>query len=262
VVAEPDPIPAPATPENSAAPISGHARRTEAVRESMRGRVASHGDTPASSGNVANIITVVRILLAPVFVVLLLADNGEHGWLRWAAAALFIVAIATDGVDGSLARKRNLVTNVGIILDPIADKVLTGAALIVLSMLGELWWWVTIVILVRELGITAMRFSVLRSRVIPELAPVEHGHDIEARVREAREGREDPDVGDRHDRPEPVDPGVLAGDERGDPGERADGARNHEDGQERCHAGIVILSGADRGTVGRLGSWQQRGRAR
>jgi len=167
VVAEPDPTPAPATPESSAPPISAHARRTEAVRESMRGRVASHGDTPASSGNVANIITVVRILLAPVFVVLLLADNGEHGWLRWAAAALFIVAIATDGVDGSLARKRNLVTNVGIILDPIADKVLTGAALIVLSMLGELWWWVTIVILVRELGITAMRFSVLRSRVIP-----------------------------------------------------------------------------------------------
>ncbi len=167
MVAETDPIPGPATPENSAAPISGHARRTEAVRESMRGRVASHGDTPASSGNVANIITVVRILLAPVFVWLLLADNGEHGWLRWAAAALFILAIATDGVDGSLARRRNLVTNVGIILDPIADKVLTGAALIVLSVLGELWWWVTIVILVRELGITAMRFSVLRSRVIP-----------------------------------------------------------------------------------------------
>ncbi len=167
MVAETDPIPGPATPENSAAPISGHARRAEAVRESMRGRVASHGDTPASSGNVANIITVVRILLAPVFVWLLLADNGEHGWLRWAAAALFILAIATDGVDGSLARRRNLVTNVGIILDPIADKVLTGAALIVLSVLGELWWWVTIVILVRELGITAMRFSVLRSRVIP-----------------------------------------------------------------------------------------------
>lgn len=167
MVAETDPMSGPATPENSAPPMSGHARRTEAVRESMRGRVASHGDTPASSGNVANIITVVRILLAPVFVWLLLADNGEHGWLRWAAAALFILAIATDGVDGSLARRRNLVTNVGIILDPIADKVLTGAALIVLSVLGELWWWVTIVILVRELGITAMRFSVLRSRVIP-----------------------------------------------------------------------------------------------
>ncbi|MDP1788783.1 MAG: CDP-diacylglycerol--glycerol-3-phosphate 3-phosphatidyltransferase [Rhodoglobus sp.] len=133
----------------------------------MRGRVASNGDTPASSGNLANIITVVRILLAPVFVWLLLADNAEYGPLRWIAAALFIVAIATDGVDGSLARRRNLVTNVGIILDPIADKVLTGAALILLSMLGELWWWVTIVILVRELGITVFRFAVLRDRVIP-----------------------------------------------------------------------------------------------
>ncbi|HOB58329.1 MAG TPA: CDP-diacylglycerol--glycerol-3-phosphate 3-phosphatidyltransferase [Rhodoglobus sp.] len=133
----------------------------------MKGRVASHGDTKASNGNVANIITVARILLAPVFVWLLAADNGEHGVLRWVAAGLFILAIATDGVDGSLARSRNLVTNVGIILDPIADKVLTGAALIMLSVLGELWWWVTIVILVRELGITAFRFAVLRSRVIP-----------------------------------------------------------------------------------------------
>lgn len=144
-----------------------HAKRAEAVRDSMKGRVASAGDSPASNGNLANIITVARILLAPVFVWLLVADNGELGALRWAAAALFILAIATDGVDGSLARSRNLVTNVGIILDPIADKVLTGAALIVLSMLGELWWWVTIVILVRELGITAFRFAVLRKRVIP-----------------------------------------------------------------------------------------------
>jgi len=144
-----------------------HAKRADAVKESMKGRVASHGDTKASNGNVANIITVARILLDPVFVWLLAADNGEHGVLRWVAAGLFILAIATDGVDGSLARSRNLVTNVGIILDPIADKVLTGAALIMLSVLGELWWWVTIVILVRELGITAFRFAVLRSRVIP-----------------------------------------------------------------------------------------------
>jgi CDP-diacylglycerol--glycerol-3-phosphate 3-phosphatidyltransferase len=133
----------------------------------MKGRVSSKGDSPASNGNIANIITVARILLAPVFVWLLAADNGEYGLLRWLAAGLFILAIATDGVDGSVARSRNLVTNVGIILDPIADKVLTGAALVMLSVLGELWWWVTIVILVRELGITAFRFAVLRDRVIP-----------------------------------------------------------------------------------------------
>lgn len=133
----------------------------------MRGRVVATGDTPASSGNVANIITTIRILLAPVFVVLLLVDDGEFGALRYAAVALFVIAISTDGLDGYLARRRNLVTDVGIILDPIADKILTGAALVCLSILGELWWWVTIVILVREFGITIMRFVVLKKRVIP-----------------------------------------------------------------------------------------------
>ncbi len=164
MVPEPDDRQEQSTP---AVEQTAHARRAAAVRDSMKGRVSSKGDTPASNGNLANIITVARILLAPVFVWLLAADNGEHGLLRWLAAALFILAIATDGVDGSLARSRNLVTNVGIILDPIADKVLTGAALVMLSILGELWWWVTIVILVRELGITAFRFAVLRDRVIP-----------------------------------------------------------------------------------------------
>ncbi len=158
MVSEPDP---------SSIQRRTHADRAAAVRDSMKGRVSSKGDSPASNGNIANIITVARILLAPVFVWLLAADNGEYGLLRWLAAGLFILAIATDGVDGSVARSRNLVTNVGIILDPIADKVLTGAALVMLSVLGELWWWVTIVILVRELGITAFRFAVLRDRVIP-----------------------------------------------------------------------------------------------
>jgi CDP-diacylglycerol---glycerol-3-phosphate 3-phosphatidyltransferase len=133
----------------------------------MKGRVASHGDTPASSGNIANIVTVVRILLVPVFIWLLFLDGGQNGVWRYLAAAMFILAIATDGVDGKLARGRNLVTNLGIILDPIADKLLIGGALVSLSILGELWWWVTIVILVRELGITAFRFVVIKKRVIP-----------------------------------------------------------------------------------------------
>lgn len=119
-----------------------------------------------SNWNLPNVITVVRILLAPLFVWMLLADNGEDGWLRWAAAALFILAIATDGVDGAIARRRNLVTELGKLLDPIADKVLTGGALIALSILGELPWWVTIVILVREVGITIYRFVVIRQGVI------------------------------------------------------------------------------------------------
>ncbi|KRF33759.1 CDP-diacylglycerol--glycerol-3-phosphate 3-phosphatidyltransferase [Yonghaparkia sp. Soil809] len=133
----------------------------------MRGRVVSAGETPASTGNVANIITVVRILLAPLFVVLLLLDGGADGAFRVAAALLFIVAIATDSLDGHLARSRNLVTDLGVLLDPIADKVLTGAALVMLAVLAELPWWVVAVILVREWGITLFRFLMLRDRVIP-----------------------------------------------------------------------------------------------
>ncbi len=134
---------------------------------SMRGRVARSGDTPASNGNIANIITVVRILLAPLFIWLLIADNADFGAMRYFAAALFILAIVTDSVDGLLARRQNLVTDFGKLLDPIADKVLIGGALVTLSILGELWWWVTIVILVREFGITAFRLAVVRDRVIP-----------------------------------------------------------------------------------------------
>lgn len=138
----------------------------DSYRDSMRGRMIRSGDGPASNGNVANIITVVRILMAPVFIWLLLLDGAAMGPLRYVAAAIFIVGIATDSVDGFLARRRNLVTDVGKILDPIADKILTGGALVSLSVLGELPWWVTIVILIRELGITAYRFAVIRDRVV------------------------------------------------------------------------------------------------
>lgn len=136
-------------------------------KNTMAGRVWRAGSGPVSNGNVPNIITVVRILLAPLFVYLLLLDDGQMGVVRWIAAILFIVAIATDGIDGHIARSRNLVTDLGILLDPIADKILTLSALVALSILGELWWWVTIVILVRELGITVYRFAVLSTVVIP-----------------------------------------------------------------------------------------------
>ena len=127
---------------------------------------AGGGAKRVSNWNLPNIITVVRILLAPLFVWMLLADGGDDGWLRWAAAALFILAIATDGVDGALARRNGQVTELGKLLDPIADKVLTGGALIALSILNELPWWVTVVILVREIGITVYRFVVIRQGVI------------------------------------------------------------------------------------------------
>jgi CDP-diacylglycerol--glycerol-3-phosphate 3-phosphatidyltransferase len=133
----------------------------------FRGRVFARGDTQVSNANIANIITVARILLTPVFIFLVLFDDGDYGVWRWVAAGLFMTAIATDGVDGALARKRNLITNSGIVLDPIADKVLIGGALVALALVAELPWWVVSIILLREVGITVFRFVHLRSRVIP-----------------------------------------------------------------------------------------------
>ena len=113
-----------------------------------------------------NAITIVRILCAPVFVWMLLADAGADGGLRWAAAVLFIVAIATDGIDGYLARRYDIVSDLGKLLDPIADKVLTGAAFVGLSILAELPWWITILVLVREVGITVHRLIVASDHVV------------------------------------------------------------------------------------------------
>lgn len=125
------------------------------------------GDGPVSTWSVPNLISIVRIVLVPVFVVVLLVAGSHPDPLRWVATVLFVVAISTDSLDGHLARSRNLVTDLGKILDPIADKALTGAALVVLSVLLELPWWVTIPILVREIGITVWRFAVLSKRVVP-----------------------------------------------------------------------------------------------
>jgi CDP-diacylglycerol---glycerol-3-phosphate 3-phosphatidyltransferase len=113
--------------------------------------------------NVANLLTVARILLVPVVVACLLA--GSTAW-RLTALGAFCVASLTDLLDGRLARSRGLVTDFGKIADPVADKALTGAALICLSALGELPWWVTGVIMFREIGVTALRFWVIRRGVI------------------------------------------------------------------------------------------------
>jgi CDP-diacylglycerol---glycerol-3-phosphate 3-phosphatidyltransferase len=136
------------------------------MSEALRPRMLRAGDGPVSTWSVPNLISIVRIVLVPVFVLVLVA-GADGGALRWLATALFVVAISTDSLDGHLARSRNLVTDLGKILDPIADKALTGAALVVLSALGELPWWVTIPILVREVGITVWRFAVLSKRVVP-----------------------------------------------------------------------------------------------
>ncbi|HEX5569425.1 MAG TPA: CDP-diacylglycerol--glycerol-3-phosphate 3-phosphatidyltransferase [Streptomyces sp.] len=117
--------------------------------------------------NIANILTMVRLLLVPAFVFLVLADGGHDPVWRSFAWAAFSIAMITDLFDGELARRHNLVTDFGKIADPIADKAIMGAALICLSVLSELPWWVTGAILLREIGITVMRFWVIRYGVIP-----------------------------------------------------------------------------------------------
>ena len=120
-----------------------------------------------SNWNIANALTVLRLVLVPVFLVQLLHGDGtETAWLI-AAFVTFAVASVTDRIDGELARRHGLVTDFGKIADPIADKALIGAALVGLSLLGELWWWVTVVVLVREVGVTLLRFFVIRHGVMP-----------------------------------------------------------------------------------------------
>lgn len=121
----------------------------------------------ASPWNIANILTMIRIAMVPVFVWALLQESGDSVMWRLIALGIFVTAAATDKLDGYLARSRGLITDLGKILDPIADKVLIGAALIGLSILGDLWWWVTIAILGRELIVTLMRFIVIKYVVLP-----------------------------------------------------------------------------------------------
>ena len=120
-----------------------------------------------SSWNIANYLTVLRLLLVPFFVWLLLHGDGKDDAWRWAAAVVFGLAALTDRIDGDIARSRGLVTSFGKLADPIADKALTGAAFVCLSLLGELPWWVTGVVVARELGITLLRFWVIRHGVMP-----------------------------------------------------------------------------------------------
>lgn len=118
-----------------------------------------------SNWNIANGLTALRLALVPVFGWLLLAGDDSTAW-RWTAVVVFVLASVTDQVDGHLARSRGLVTEFGAVADPIADKMLTGVAFVGLSVLGELPWWATVSILVREWGVTALRFWVIRYGVI------------------------------------------------------------------------------------------------
>lgn len=122
---------------------------------------------PVSSWNLPNALTVIRLFLVPVFVVVAWAgfERDDQAWQAW-AALIFLAAAITDLLDGELARRTGKVTSFGQIADPIADKALTGAALIVLSWFDLLAWWVTVVIIVREVAVTALRFWVIRHGVM------------------------------------------------------------------------------------------------
>jgi CDP-diacylglycerol--glycerol-3-phosphate 3-phosphatidyltransferase len=132
--------------------------------------VPDHAGDPVGTSRWAtlpNLLTLIRLLLVPVLAMLLLADDGLDPALRWAATAVFVLAAVTDLADGEIARRSGTVTTLGKIADPVADKALTGVALIGLSILGALPWWVTIIILGREIAVTVLRFVVIRHGVIP-----------------------------------------------------------------------------------------------
>jgi CDP-diacylglycerol---glycerol-3-phosphate 3-phosphatidyltransferase len=131
---------------------------------------AANNQVPAAAiplVNVANALTTLRVLLVPVFGAIVVASELTHSGWRIAATVAFAIASITDYVDGWIARRWNMVTSFGKVADPIADKALIGTALILLSGYDVVPWWVTALILVREVGITAMRFLVLRHGVIP-----------------------------------------------------------------------------------------------
>lgn len=143
---------------------------TDRVRRAVNDAGPDHIADPVDAvpvANIANALTVFRIVLVPVFLVLLFVGDGQQTGWRIAAAVVFAIAAITDRFDGRLARDRGLVTDFGKLADPIADKALIGSALIGLSILGDLSWWITGIVLARELGVTALRFWVLRHGVIP-----------------------------------------------------------------------------------------------
>jgi CDP-diacylglycerol--glycerol-3-phosphate 3-phosphatidyltransferase len=117
--------------------------------------------------NLANLITLIRILLAPVYLWILYTYYQPGEMVGWYLLFGFVALAATDGIDGAIARKRGMVTKLGKTLDPIADKVLLGGAFVVLSVLEVMPWWATIAILVREIGMTLYRLAVIRDKVIP-----------------------------------------------------------------------------------------------
>jgi CDP-diacylglycerol--glycerol-3-phosphate 3-phosphatidyltransferase len=129
----------------------------------MRSESSTH-EVRRFAWNLPTFLTLLRITAVPVLAWLLLDFDGLGSHLM--ATAVFVAASLTDLADGALARKYNQITSFGVLLDPIADKLLTGTALICLSIIGQLPWWVTAIIVIRELAVTALRLFVVRTEVI------------------------------------------------------------------------------------------------
>lgn len=120
--------------------------------------------------NAANLVTIGRIAVTPVFLWFLFISYTPGDSVNWLLLLAFILIAASDGIDGAIARKQNTVTKLGKLLDPIADKILLGGSFIVLSALEVLDWWITVLILVREVAMTVYRLIVVKNKVIPASA--------------------------------------------------------------------------------------------
>src|SRR6516225_9699772 len=164
--------PPPGTPANFRSRVTVSASRMPTLVNRYSVAVSGQPQTGpmvsrARIANLANILTLLRLVLVPIFLLALFAGDGHQIAGRIVAFVIFAIAAITDRFDGLLARNYGMATEFGAFVDPIADKALIGSALIGLSMLGDLPWWVTVVIMTRELGVTLLRLAVIRRGVIP-----------------------------------------------------------------------------------------------
>ncbi|WP_255549004.1 MULTISPECIES: CDP-diacylglycerol--glycerol-3-phosphate 3-phosphatidyltransferase [unclassified Corynebacterium] len=142
--------------------------RVEGVKDPSNSTPAANSVQRPSNFNLPNVLTSLRIIFVPAFAWLVLTSQGQNNGWQWAAFIMFALLMFTDKLDGDIARKRGLITEFGKIADPIADKALMITSLVCLNLIDMLPWWVTILIVVRELGITFWRMVQLRrGRVVP-----------------------------------------------------------------------------------------------
>lgn len=122
--------------------------------------------------NLANKLTMSRILMIPVFIALLVFSKDNDSVYRYAALGVFVVAAATDALDGHVARKYNMITDFGKLMDPLADKILVSSALIILTELGNIDSWIVTIVIAREFIISGIRFIATEKNIIIAASPL------------------------------------------------------------------------------------------